>query len=879
MTASSDRSDPADWAAPAAAFRPAAYWFWPRLPTRAEMVRQLSDFRDHGFGTILIQARLGLPRADYLSPAFLAAYAEAVDLMAELGLTAGLYDDYNWISGQAAGRTVAGADHLRETMLFWSSTDGAEGAITGITATLATSLGPEISSWLYEGGAPVFADWQVECALLHGPGAGPVTEVGARIVLMPDGPLGCRYRLDGPRPAGQHLTVFLSARCSSARGINYLKPEAGARFVERGLLPFAEALGPQMGRTVSFLFFDQPAPGFYRWDQMAGNLGNALAYAPELRARLERAEGPAFGEQLLTLLIDRGPKTAAIRQRFYAGYLAQIHDAFFAPLRRFCTDHGLALTGHEVLPHIGGFALNGGFRSIDPRVAPAVDFFGLDQLRDETAVDVNNLDAQLGPKLGDSIARASGRSGCLAELYFTSLRSERRAAGIWELTPADLRAQMIRCHLMGARQMILHALFLEAGRDQDPTLFANPRFDFPPGMNYEPWWPHMAAISAETARLSAFLAGATPQRTPALFYPRATAFAQGPRHGHAEAFGRWAEAFHALGQDYLILDETALATARPGRNGPIVNGREIAALILADVSDFAAEDTPAQIGRMRQLGAALWQSGDCVALPADRHFDDVPPLEALRDAMAPLALPGPHVVAVPGLRVQLAGQDPSGAWRLALFNEGITETRVVIHLPGGARFEVFDLAQNRCLSSLSGARLELDLSPQALRALRILPMAADGTTRLPAKRQVTSQLRLDQGWRLQLADSEGPIAVTEGWQAQGFAAISGTGIYETRFVLEREAELRLRLPGLACAAEVSVDGQPIGAVAHPPFALDLGLWAAGPHRLTLAVSNTAANAFYAGTPYAGPGWPDPSGLTKPPELDLLSPEAEEDRPS
>jgi hypothetical protein len=59
-----------DWfAVPQSRFRPAAYWFWHSLPSPDEMRAQLTDFRDKGYGTILIQARLALPRSIYLSPA------------------------------------------------------------------------------------------------------------------------------------------------------------------------------------------------------------------------------------------------------------------------------------------------------------------------------------------------------------------------------------------------------------------------------------------------------------------------------------------------------------------------------------------------------------------------------------------------------------------------------------------------------------------------------------------------------------------------------------------------------------------------------------------------------------------------------------------
>ena len=159
--------------------RAAAYWFWSSVPDPDTMRRQLADFRDRGFATILIQARLSMPRALYLSDAFLRGYAEALRIIAELGLSAGLYDDYNWASGQAGGRTVEGADHLRERHLFWATVQAPAGGISGIRPTLAASLGPAAAEWLYDGGEARFDDWDLVAALLHRerPADGPIRDV------------------------------------------------------------------------------------------------------------------------------------------------------------------------------------------------------------------------------------------------------------------------------------------------------------------------------------------------------------------------------------------------------------------------------------------------------------------------------------------------------------------------------------------------------------------------------------------------------------------------------------------------------------------------------------------------------------------------------
>jgi hypothetical protein len=106
---------------PAAEFAPSTYWFWHRRPTEEEIRTQVAEIARGGFKTFLIQARIAYPLEEYLDHGFLAAYRLAVAEAARHGLEVGIYDDYNWASGHAGGRTVRGADHLRERQLFWST--------------------------------------------------------------------------------------------------------------------------------------------------------------------------------------------------------------------------------------------------------------------------------------------------------------------------------------------------------------------------------------------------------------------------------------------------------------------------------------------------------------------------------------------------------------------------------------------------------------------------------------------------------------------------------------------------------------------------------------------------------------------------------------
>jgi hypothetical protein len=162
--------------------------------------------------------------------------------------------------------------------------------------------------------------------------------------------------------------------------------------------------------------------------------------------------------------------------------------------------------------------------------------------------------------------------------------------------------------------------------------------------------------------------------------------------------------------------------------------------------------------------------------------------------------------------------------------------------------------------------MSLSLAPQELRCLTLRAGESDRPASPPEAPSETVLAELADGWTLELDGVRRPVSVRRGWEAQGFAAVSGLGRYERTFTLDTAGEVVLHLPGLACAAFVALDGREVGRVWRAPWRLPLGRLDAGTHHLVIDVANTAANRFYAGTPFAGDPWPDASGLTRPPRL-------------
>ncbi|MBO9196831.1 carbohydrate-binding protein [Rhizobium sp. 16-449-1b] len=871
---------------PTAAFRPSAYWFWHSIPTEEVCHAQLSDFKLKGIGTILIQARLAMPRADYLSPAYLEAYRTAAGIAARLGLKLGIYDDYNWISGHAGGRTVAGRDELRERHLFWSSSEKAQGDISGIHPPFTRTMGADIVEWQHEGSVFEWCEWTVEAALLYSSAAignlDEVIDVTARTSIVDSDHASCAYAFDGTIDDGQMLTVFISARSTTSRLINYLLPEAAEQFIAVGLDPLIDVLGDLVPDPVSFVFYDQPAAGFYKWDQISGSLGNSLLFAPSLIDAVASGTGEPFAKSLLALLRDVGPATLQLRAGFYAAYSGLMNEAFSGTLRRWAESKGIELTGHEILPHISAWSLNGGFTSIDPRVALAVDFFGIDSYRHQTAVDSNNFVAQLAPKIGDSVARSNGRSRCVVETYASAERTPVRAAGQWELTLETMRAQAIRLYCLGTRQFLWHGVYQTDGRDHDPTPFANPRFDFGPGINFEPWWSYHDLFAHETARISAFIEPATPRAPVAILYPLQTAYAEGPRHSHATHIGAWCEGLLARRCDFMFVSEADLIKARIDGGRMLVSGLAFDAVILPSASVLQAAETVQALNAFSAAGGMVVSSGDRLSTLRDaavhsdaiasKHIDRLPGSSDIEALLEVLPSFGPVIAGRSGeLPWQWVGQDADGWWRIVLFNDG--ETAVVSEITFGNGFdcEIWSAATGTTEQTAAFNRPTVTLEPQEVRCLRLRqtaePVRGEGhfTTQPPLDR--ARSVSLVEGWTFAPEGSAGfaPISVESGWETQGFAEFSGTGIYRLALEIGDEAEWFLELPEVATVVAARLDGRQVDRLGWRPYRFSLGRLQPGVHSLELRVANTAANRYYADTPYRG-DTVDKSGLSAAPKL-------------
>ncbi len=881
---------------PDVAHSPAAYWFWHQLPTPGEVRRQVKDMYDGGFRTFLIQCRLAFPRDNYLDDRYLAAYRTAVDAAQKLGMQVGVYDEYNWQSGLAGGRTVKGADHLREQHIFWTTC-----SVTSPTCSLwlaeihssVEALGQAAMEWQYEDGSICWTDWQIVAALVY-------PAQGARFESIKDVTMSARIgfsslsscRIDvsvsSESSEKRCVTVFVSARCSTSRVPNYLMKETALRFIEVAYEPFRAVIAEYFGQTVGYFFFDQPHASFYNWPHRHGNLLTSLPFSPNLIGFVEVATGRSFALTLLALVIDIGPDTGTIRANFYQAFSRLTTRNFLGTLQSWTAQQGLFLSGHEVLGHVGTWHPHKAFADGDLRVNFGLDYFGVDAYRGMTCVDAEGCVPQLSAKMGDSVSRSQGRTGCTVEQYFVSSGSgPNRCVGMWELSLEQLRAQAFRLHLSGAKQFLFHAFYQSDGDPDDLSVLRNPRFDFAPGVNFEPWWPFHRAFAEESARLSTFVDEASLVCELAILYPLRTAWAEGPGHSYGDHIEFWSAFLAERGYGYHFIDESDLLRARIHGTALCVDGRRYQSLVLPSVTTLQAPSSLDMLERFLAAGGTVIASGETPVryqrsegANAGSHWDsmvrryggglwsfrDIPFPADVDRLIRPMVGTRPYVESQTKSLWQWVGKDDFG-WRLAIFNDHHHAVHAVVQLPFPvAELEIWDVSSGaiRPVATIPSSELELHLESMELRCLRIgerpsLGSAVDrislGATSIEELLKESDRMALSSDWSLFVDKGNTVIKsvdVTLGWEVQGLANFSGVGTYVCNFdISDARGCWWLYLPSVHAAVVVELNGARVGERGWSPyiFALPPGLLRSTRNTLRLHVFSSAANRYLAGTSY------------------------------
>src|SRR5438552_5367839 len=105
---------------PTAEYRGTPFWSWNTKLDIPQLLRQIEQFKQMGFGGFHIHSRTGLA-TEYLGDQYMAAVRACTEKAAKEGMLSWLYDEDRWPSGSAGGLVTR--DHrYRIKHLLWTAT-------------------------------------------------------------------------------------------------------------------------------------------------------------------------------------------------------------------------------------------------------------------------------------------------------------------------------------------------------------------------------------------------------------------------------------------------------------------------------------------------------------------------------------------------------------------------------------------------------------------------------------------------------------------------------------------------------------------------------------------------------------------------------------
>jgi hypothetical protein len=289
------------FANPPKEFRPSPFWSWNDDLNEDELVRQVRDFKDKGFGGYFMHSRGGL-RTPYLGRAWMRCIAACLNEGKKLDLESWLYDEDRWPSGSAGGLVTEGRDELKSRGLCLVPSP------SGVTQAC--------------------------------PGAPLSPEDDCLAVFDVDQSLGT-YRKMKPAETAKNakvgFKVLLSPQTNWFNGESYadlMNAEAVESFLRLTYDAYAREFGRDFGEFMPGIFTDEP-------HIRCGD----IPWTDDFPAFFEKRNGYDIVSCLpeLFFALPNSPKT---RYDFWRTVTRMFVERFSRRLHGWCEGHGIGLTGH-----------------------------------------------------------------------------------------------------------------------------------------------------------------------------------------------------------------------------------------------------------------------------------------------------------------------------------------------------------------------------------------------------------------------------------------------------------------------------------------------------------------------------------------------------
>jgi hypothetical protein len=278
------------------------FWFWNDTLKEEEIIRQISDFEDHGVYGFVIHPRIGLPgNIKWLSPEMIHAMNVAIGEAARRKMYVILYDEGMYPSGSSSGQVVArNPDHAARG---FAKIDLKPGEVLQLPA------GKKLVTIIDRPGGD-------RVAIVDQPSGGNIR--------------GLHYLNEG---AGQPKEE------SPAAG-DILNPDAVTSFMELVYDRYAKEFGSYFGTTILGIFTDEPSPlgrGTAR-----GIVPGNVSLLPQIKQILGYDITPFLADLWYNDNID----SKKHRTDYNNAINICLEENYYKRLGNWCKEHRISLMGH-----------------------------------------------------------------------------------------------------------------------------------------------------------------------------------------------------------------------------------------------------------------------------------------------------------------------------------------------------------------------------------------------------------------------------------------------------------------------------------------------------------------------------------------------------
>ncbi len=271
-------------------FTPYPFWFLNDFIDKAELVRQIKSFKEHGINGFVIHPRIGWPaEIPYMSDEFLDIIELCVNTAAKLDMKIILYDEASYPSGSACGLVVKSNPAFASRML---------------------SVCRKNETILLENEYIILQNEEYNFVLKF---------TGGRI-------RGLHITQDDNMPAAPYSSDLLNS-------------DAVEAFINFTHEAYFKKLGEYFGSTVIGIFTDEPS--------LTGRgavTGGSLPWSGGMYEEFISNGGNE--DMLAALFFDMGKQSKDARAIYNKTVCERLHRVYYKKLFDWCSEHGIALMGH-----------------------------------------------------------------------------------------------------------------------------------------------------------------------------------------------------------------------------------------------------------------------------------------------------------------------------------------------------------------------------------------------------------------------------------------------------------------------------------------------------------------------------------------------------